>query len=137
MIKVNYNIDTGKVQGFYHEDVKYKSIPQPTITITKEQWQNALELQSQNKEIFVENGYIIGKEKEDKQTQEQIYNQELISLEQWFTYYDRQIAEYGRCQRLGIKYENSQNLTISQLDKLAESNKTRINELRSILNVKD
>lgn len=62
---------------------------------------------------------------------------ELYNLEQWFAYYDRQVAEYSRCQRLGITYSNDDNLTIEQLDKLAEQNKAKINELRSILNAKN
>ena len=62
---------------------------------------------------------------------------EINSIDKWFEYYDRQIAEYSRCQRLGIAYSNNDNLTIEQLDELAEQNKAKINELRSILNVKD
>lgn len=63
--------------------------------------------------------------------------QDLTVLESWFTYYDRQVAEYSRCQRLGIAYSNDDNLTIEQLDELAEQNKAKINKLRSILNAKN
>ena len=137
MIRVNYDKETNKVLGFYPEEVDYINIPEPAILISKAQWQKAIDLQSSGKELYVENNDIIGKEYIYIPTQDELYNKELEELENWFVWYDRQVQEYSRCQRLGIKYENSQNLTISQLDKLAESNKTRINELRSILNVKD
>lgn len=137
MIRVNYDKETNKVLGFYPEEVDYINIPEPAILISKAQWQKAIDLQSSGKELYVENNDIIGKEYVYIPTQDELYNKELEELENWFVWYDRQVQEYSRCQRLGIKYENSQNLTISQLDKLAESNKTRINELRSILNVKD
>lgn len=58
---------------------------------------------------------------------------ELIELEAWFDgYYNRQMQEYARSQRLGVQYMND-DYTIEELDNLAENNKARINELRKIL----
>lgn len=67
--------------------------------------------------------------------QEYLNEKELAELEQWFVYYDRQVAEYNRCTRLGIEYTNADGLTMQQLDQLAEEKKARINELRGILGV--
>ena len=60
-------------------------------------------------------------------------NQELNSLTEWFEWYDRQVQEYARCQRLGIEYTNVLGLTLTELDNLAEEKKARINELRQII----
>lgn len=60
-------------------------------------------------------------------------NQELNSLTEWFEWYDRQVQEYARCQRLGIEYTNTLGLTLTELDNLAEEKKARINELRQII----
>ena len=54
---------------------------------------------------------------------------ELSELYAWFKYYDRQIQEFARCQRMSIPYTNKEKLTIEELDNLAEKNKARINEL--------
>lgn len=62
---------------------------------------------------------------------EEILLNEIIKLEQWFQWYDKQIQEYSRCERLGIQYFNSENLTINQLDLLAEEKKKKINELKA------
>lgn len=59
--------------------------------------------------------------------------QELNSLTEWFEWYDRQVQEYARCQRLGIEYTNTLGLTLTELDNLAEEKKARINELRQII----
>ena len=58
---------------------------------------------------------------------------ELNSLIEWFEWYDRQVQEYARCQRLGIEYTNTLGLTLTELDNLAEEKKARINELRQII----
>lgn len=58
---------------------------------------------------------------------------ELNSLTEWFEWYDRQVQEYARCQRLGIEYTNTLGLTLTELDNLAEEKKARINELRQII----
>lgn len=130
MIKVHYDNETKKVLGFYPEDVVYTNIPEPTIKITKEQWQQALELQV-NKVLYIDNGEIIGKESTPSEID--MANNELVELNKWFTYYDRQVQEYARCQRLGIEYTNALDLTLNELDNLAEEKKARINELRQII----
>jgi len=37
MIKVNYNLQTGQILGFYPDDIQYTSIPEPYIEITPDQ----------------------------------------------------------------------------------------------------
>lgn len=49
----------------------------------------------------------------------------------WFIYYDRQVQEYNRCKRLGISFSNKENLTIENLDILAENKKIRLNYIRN------
>ena len=54
---------------------------------------------------------------------------ELMELEDWFMYYDKQTAQYQRCLRLGLEFDKD----IVELDNQAVANANRINELRSIL----
>lgn len=129
-MKVQYDIETKKVIGFYPEDLSYASIPEPTISITKEQWRQALDLQV-NQTLYIENGEIVGRE--STPTESDIANSELAELTKWFEWYDRQVQEYARCQRLGIEYTNTLGLTLTELDNLAEEKKARINELRQII----
>lgn len=49
----------------------------------------------------------------------------------WYIYYDRQVQEYNRCQRLGLYFSNNENLTIENLDILAEEKKSRLNIIRN------
>ena len=65
-----------------------------------------------------------------QKTQEELYRDELISLEKWFTEYDKQVMQYNRCIRMGISYDKD----ISELDNEAVLNANRITELRSLLN---
>jgi hypothetical protein len=37
MVKVNYDLSTGQILGFYPKTIAYKKIPEPTIEITDDQ----------------------------------------------------------------------------------------------------
>ena len=54
---------------------------------------------------------------------------ELDELYTWFAWYDNQIAQYLRAQRLGQAYDHD----ISELDALAADKQNRIRELREVL----
>lgn len=57
---------------------------------------------------------------------------EINELESWFIFYDRQVAQYHRCQRLGIVYDNKYG-SIEELDDQAEIKSNRLKELRSLV----
>lgn len=65
-----------------------------------------------------------------QKTQEELYRDDLISIEKWFDYYDQQVMQYNRCIRMGISYDKD----INELDNQAVLNANRITELRSLLN---
>lgn len=54
---------------------------------------------------------------------------ELDELYSWFAWYDNQIAQFMRAQRLGQSYDRD----IGELDALAAQKQTRIRELREVL----
>lgn len=80
---------------------------------------------------IVDNIYVFNQSKYNKRKNIPIIQEELNTLIEWFNWYDRQMQEYARCQRLGLDYYNTDGLSIGQLDELAEKNKARINELRN------
>lgn len=55
---------------------------------------------------------------------------ELIELENWFNYYDNQINQYNRNQRLNLIFDKD----IVELDNEAKEKQLRIREIRDILN---
>lgn len=57
-IKVNYNPFTGEVKGFYPNDIKYKSIPEPWIEISEEEHKAYFE----KKKVVVEGKFVDYKE---------------------------------------------------------------------------
>lgn len=61
---------------------------------------------------------------------EQIKEQEIAEIEQWFEMYDNQVKQYNRCVRLNIPYDNKYG-TIEELDKLAVKKANRLNELKN------
>lgn len=79
-----------------------------------------------------ENGrrFQIQEVKPYQKTQEELYRDELISLEKWFIEYDKQVMQYNRCIRMGLSYDKD----ISELDNQAVLNANRITELRRLLN---
>jgi hypothetical protein len=51
---------------------------------------------------------------------------ELFRLKEWFCEYDAQVAQYMRCQRLGVAYDKDMN----ELDAQAILQQQRIRDLR-------
>ena len=49
MIKVNYNSETGKILGFYSDEIEYQSIPEPYIEIDYEQHNDCINNQGKRK----------------------------------------------------------------------------------------
>ena len=64
-----------------------------------------------------------------KYTQQELYENELYDLMQWFDKYDLQVKQYNRCQRLGVEFDKD----IKELDDLAVVNAKKIKELRELL----
>lgn len=54
---------------------------------------------------------------------------EIHEIESWFSFYDMQVAQYHRAQRLGLPYDNRYG-TVDELDAQAEIKAQRIAELR-------
>ncbi|MBR4003018.1 MAG: hypothetical protein IKI95_02990, partial [Clostridia bacterium] len=65
-----------------------------------------------------------------KQNEELELQKELVELENWFKWYDNQVAQYNRCQRLGIEFDKD----INELDNQAKTNQERIAQLRALIN---
>ena len=61
-------------------------------------------------------------------TLQPIYD-EINELESWFIFYDRQVSQYHRAERLKLPYDNRYG-TIEELDAQAEIKAQRIAELR-------
>ena len=94
------------------------------IEITDEEFDYLIEEQSKGKEIKVVDGKLVAELHEP--TQEELLQIELYELETWFTWYDNQVAQYNRCQRLGIEFDKD----INELDNQAKVNQERIAEIR-------
>ena len=56
-------------------------------------------------------------------------NNELNEINQWFVWYDNQIAQYNRCQRLGLEFDKD----INELDNEATQKQLRIREINAQL----
>ena len=85
--------------------------------------------QNKGKELKVVEGKVVAVEHEV--TQEELLQKELTELELWFNWYDNQVAQYNRCQRLGIGFDKD----INELDNQAKVNQERIAELRIALSI--
>lgn len=59
------------------------------------------------------------------------YINELSELNNWFVWYDIQVAQYNRCLRLNIQFDGD----IVALDTEATSKQMRIREIKDILGV--
>lgn len=78
-----------------------------------------------------ENGeYILDENRKAYILQIQDYEKELVSLQDWFKWYDEQCIQYQRAQRLGTSFNRS----IEELDKQAVENAKRITEIRTAMN---
>lgn len=66
-----------------------------------------------------------------KQNEELELQKELTEIEIWFNWYDNQVSQYNRCQRLGIEFDKD----INELDNQAKVNQERIAELRIALSI--
>ena len=115
------------VDGFYSKDV-HDIIPEDTIEITDELWQELLEL-GQAKLINDKTENFVIEDFEVFQyppTEKEILQQELNELEKWFEWYDTQVLQYERSLRIGVSFDKDINL----LDKEAQEKAKRIKELR-------
>lgn len=116
MIKVNYDIQDGKILGFYPDNITYETIPEPFIEITEEQREAILNkdfIRILNQEIIDISDteeYLLAQEKIQKQKKIQILIDEIESIDKkriraiaepsfkevslsWIDYYNQQIKE--------------------------------------------
>ena len=56
---VNYDKETNRVLGYYDNEI-HETIPEPSLKISDEEWQKALEISAN----FIQNGKLIKKEQE-------------------------------------------------------------------------
>lgn len=80
--------------------------------------------QNKGKELKVVDGKVVAVEHEP--TEEELLQKELTELDNWFKWYDNQVAQYNRCQRLGLDFDKD----INELDNQAKVNQERIAEIR-------
>lgn len=97
------------------------------IELTPEEFDTLMCEQANGKELKVVDGKVIAVEHEV--TQEEILNNELNTLLNWFEKYDNQVKQYERCKRLGTEFDKD----INELDAQATINQKRIAEIRKIL----
>lgn len=83
--------------------------------------------QNKNKDLKVSGDKVVAVEHEV--TQEELLQEELKNLYEWFDEYDNQVKQYERCQRLGITFDKDINL----LDNEAREKQQRIAEIRNLL----
>ena len=77
-----------------------------------------------------ENGeYILEENRKAYILQTQAYEKELVSLQDWFKWYDEQCIQYQRAQRLGMSF----NRNIEELDNQAVENAKQITAIRKYL----
>ena len=95
--------------------------------ITAEEFDFLMCEQSKGKELKVVEGKVVAVEY--KPTQEELLNNELSILIDWFNEYDNQVKQYQRCQRLGVKFDKN----IEELDAQATINQKRIANIRILL----
>jgi hypothetical protein len=98
------------------------------IEVTDEEYDFLLCQQSKGKELKVVDGKVVAVDHEETEIEK--LNNELNSLISWFNgYYDNQIKQYERCQRLGLVFDGD----IKTLDNEAQNNQIRIREIREKL----
>lgn len=98
------------------------------VEITYEEFDYLMCQQSNGKELKVVDGKVVAVDHEV--TEVERLNNELDSLISWFNdYYDNQIKQYERCQRLGLVFDGN----IKTLDNEAQNNQIRIREIREKL----
>lgn len=95
--------------------------------VTDEEWDFLMCEQSKGKELKVVDGKVVAVEHEP--TQDELLQEELSTLYEWFDEYDNQVKQYERCQRLGVEFDKN----IEELDAQAIVNQKRIAEIRNIL----
>lgn len=90
MVKVNYNITTGAIIGFYPDDITYTSIPAPYIEVDDQTYQDCINNQRLRK-IDLENLVIINCEAAEATT-----DQKLTALDaEYQTQFDALIQALG------------------------------------------
>lgn len=97
------------------------------IEITMEEFDLLMCEQSKGKELKVIDGKVVAIDR--KITQQEILQNELNILIDWFNEYDNQVKQYERCQRLGVEFNKS----IEELDTQATINQKRIANIRILL----
>ncbi len=74
--------------------------------------------------------YVLDENRKAYILKTQVYEKELVALQEWFSWYDEQCIQYQRAQRLGTTF----NRNIEELDKQAVANAKRITEIRTAMN---
>jgi hypothetical protein len=98
------------------------------IEVTDEEYDYLFCQQSNGKELKVVDGKVVAVYHEVTDVEK--LNNELNSLMSLFNdYYDNQIKQYERCQRLGLVFDGN----IKTLDNEAQNNQIRIREIREKL----
>ena len=96
------------------------------INLTDEEFDYLICQQNKGKELKFVDGKVVAVDHEP--TEKELLQKELFELETWFKWYDNQVAQYNRCQRLGIEFDKD----INELDNQAKINQERIAEIRAL-----
>lgn len=85
-------------------------------------------------EDFDENGFNVEKynARKEREVNSLNFTQERQELLQWFEWYDKQVMQYERCQRLGVEFDKD----IHELDEQATVNQQRLREINEFFEPK-
>lgn len=105
MVKVNYDIESKKVLGFYPDYVEYEAIPEPYVEVTDERHAQLVEMANSGKELYVKS--IKDKEfalRDIIVSQEQQRQNRIAELKSLLAQTDYQAIKYAEGQLSASEY---------------------------------
>ena len=118
MVKVHYNLETKKVEGFYPDFINYDEIPEPYIEVENSKHEELIKMLNCGKELYLtENNEFALREIEIIYTEEQ-RELERISKYHWV---DDQISKCERMKLLDNSDIESLNAKITELRQYANN----------------
>ena len=105
MVKVHYDVETRKVEGFYPDYVEYAAIPEPYVEVTDERHAELVEMANIGKELYVKS--INDKEfalRDIIVSQEQIIQNRIAELKSLLARTDYQAIKYAEGQLSASEY---------------------------------
>lgn len=105
MVKVHYDVETKKVEGFYPDFIEYEAIPEPYIEVTDERHAELVEMANSGKELYLSN--LVEKSFDLREiiiSQEQIVRNRIAELKSLLARTDYQAIKYAEGQLSASEY---------------------------------